>query len=72
MKVARTEMEIKEIGKNILKAIYTMIPLILKSNAKHTKVSKISIRTSKSISIPFYPKEEKKEEEIKDEKDENI
>ena len=57
LKVARLDMNLKEIAKNIYSAIYDVIPLILKSNAKHTSVAKISIRSLKSISIPFYPEE---------------
>lgn len=53
VKVARVNMDLKDIVKNIIHGAYNTIPHILKESIKHTKVRQISIKTSESISLPI-------------------
>lgn len=54
VKVARVNMDIKDVVKNIIHGVYNTVPHILRESIKHTRVRQISIKTSSSISLPIF------------------
>jgi ribosome biogenesis protein UTP30 len=53
-KACRTSMSVEECVRNITESVYKVIPYILKTSIKHTKIQSISIHTQHSIPLPIY------------------
>jgi len=54
VKVARVNMDVKDVVKNVIHGVYNTIPHLLKHSLKHTAVRQISIKTFNSISLPIF------------------
>ena len=55
LRVARTSMNAKDAVKNIIQAVYRVVPhIIMKDGIKHSKVQCISLQTPQSVDLPIF------------------